>query len=186
MRVLSLTQPWASLVAWGEKAIETRSWSTPYRGPLAIHASSSFPMEAREICRLRIFRESLEGRGIDVDRLSRPRSGYQPLPLGRIVALCALVEIHRTAFIRERIGEVMENGIAFTMKERNFGDFEPGRFAWVLADVQMLKNPIPYRGALGLREVWGREEEIILAQVERVPSTEDEQLGLFGRPCGAR
>ena len=38
MKALTLYQPWATLVAIGAKKIETRSWSTPYRGPLAIHA----------------------------------------------------------------------------------------------------------------------------------------------------
>ena len=38
MKVLTLTQPWATLVAIGAKHIETRSWATSYRGPLAIHA----------------------------------------------------------------------------------------------------------------------------------------------------
>ena len=41
MKTLSLIQPWASLIALGEKRIETRSWGTRYRGPLAIHASLS-------------------------------------------------------------------------------------------------------------------------------------------------
>lgn len=43
MKALTLTQPWASLVALGEKRIETRSWGTSYRGELAIHAAASIP-----------------------------------------------------------------------------------------------------------------------------------------------
>lgn len=39
MKTLSVRQPWASLIAWGEKTIEHRSWSSTYRGPLLIHAS---------------------------------------------------------------------------------------------------------------------------------------------------
>ncbi len=39
MKTLSLLQPWATLVVMGIKQIETRSWSTAYRGPLLIHAS---------------------------------------------------------------------------------------------------------------------------------------------------
>lgn len=38
MKAVTLTQPWATLVAIGAKQIETRSWPTNYRGPLAIHA----------------------------------------------------------------------------------------------------------------------------------------------------
>ncbi len=40
MKALSLRQPWASLIADGHKTIETRTWRTHYRGPLAIHAST--------------------------------------------------------------------------------------------------------------------------------------------------
>ena len=40
MKALSLRQPWASLIADGRKTIETRTWRTYYRGPLAIHAST--------------------------------------------------------------------------------------------------------------------------------------------------
>lgn len=42
MRAISLWQPWASAIALGSKRIETRSWSTSYRGPLAIHAAKSW------------------------------------------------------------------------------------------------------------------------------------------------
>lgn len=36
MRVLSVRQPWASLIASGKKPFEIRSWSTDYRGPVLI------------------------------------------------------------------------------------------------------------------------------------------------------
>lgn len=39
MKVLSIIEPWASLIANGKKSIETRSWKTSYRGELYIHAS---------------------------------------------------------------------------------------------------------------------------------------------------
>ena len=38
IKAITLLQPYAALVAIGAKTIETRSWYTPYRGPLAIHA----------------------------------------------------------------------------------------------------------------------------------------------------
>lgn len=41
MRVLSVRQPWASLIASGRKTIELRSWSTAYRGPVLIISGSS-------------------------------------------------------------------------------------------------------------------------------------------------
>ena len=39
MKMLSIRQPWASLIASGAKGIENRSWPTRYRGPILIHAS---------------------------------------------------------------------------------------------------------------------------------------------------
>ena len=39
MRTLSIRQPWASLIAFSEKTIEVRSWSTSFRGRMLIHAS---------------------------------------------------------------------------------------------------------------------------------------------------
>ncbi len=40
MKALTIQQPWASLVAHGIKDVENRTWSTPYRGKLLIHAAS--------------------------------------------------------------------------------------------------------------------------------------------------
>ena len=39
MRALSVKQPWASLIASGQKTIETRTWRTDYRGDLLIVSS---------------------------------------------------------------------------------------------------------------------------------------------------
>jgi hypothetical protein len=41
IKALSLKQPWANLVASGEKTIETRKWPADYRGPLLIVSSKS-------------------------------------------------------------------------------------------------------------------------------------------------
>lgn len=47
MKALSLRQPWAWLVAAGYKTIETRTWSSKYRGPLLIHASGKWDIVAQ-------------------------------------------------------------------------------------------------------------------------------------------
>lgn len=39
IKALSLHEPWASMIADGEKTIETRMWATSYRGLLAICAT---------------------------------------------------------------------------------------------------------------------------------------------------
>lgn len=38
-RVLSVKQPWAWAIVSGLKHVENRSWATPYRGTIYIHAS---------------------------------------------------------------------------------------------------------------------------------------------------
>lgn len=43
---LSLTQPWAWLIANGCKDIENRSWRIKHRGPCLIHASNSLSRKA--------------------------------------------------------------------------------------------------------------------------------------------
>lgn len=46
MMALSVRQPWAALITGGDKTIECRTWSTPYRGPLLICSSGPDVVEA--------------------------------------------------------------------------------------------------------------------------------------------
>ena len=46
MKVLTLKQPWATLVAEGIKRYEFRSWKTNYRGKILIHAGIGIDKEA--------------------------------------------------------------------------------------------------------------------------------------------
>lgn len=41
MKALSIKQPWASLIAYGIKDIENRTWKTNFRGRIYIHASGT-------------------------------------------------------------------------------------------------------------------------------------------------
>ena len=41
MKVITILQPYALLIALGEKHIETRGWQSGYCGPLLIHAGKS-------------------------------------------------------------------------------------------------------------------------------------------------
>jgi hypothetical protein len=41
MKALSVKQPWANMIASGEKTIETRRWPTCYRGDLLVVSSRS-------------------------------------------------------------------------------------------------------------------------------------------------
>lgn len=51
MRALSLTRPWSSLVLFGGKTIENRTWNTGYRGPVLIHAAKSWDKDAAAYAR---------------------------------------------------------------------------------------------------------------------------------------
>lgn len=45
-KALSFRQPWADLVLEGRKSLDLRTWSTKYRGTLAVYASSEIEREA--------------------------------------------------------------------------------------------------------------------------------------------
>lgn len=140
MRCLSLTQPWASLVAWGEKRIETRSWYTPYRGPIAIHAAKHSPRWASDLCDDEPFRSALLQHGVS--------HGIADLPKGAVIAVCRLVTCLPTGPARLPSPRIPAPGTA----ERTFGDYSAHRYMWFLADVEMLPDPVPAVGHLGLWE----------------------------------
>lgn len=48
MKVLTIRQPWATLIMQGDKRFEFRSWKTTYRGEFLIHAGRTIDKEARE------------------------------------------------------------------------------------------------------------------------------------------
>ena len=124
MKGLSLIQPWASAVTLGAKSIETRSWSTNYRGWVAIHASKGMPLWAKEFTLTEAYRYLM----------------HEPewFPRGAILGAAVLSGVARTEDV-----EIDE-------RERFFGDYSAGRFAWKLENVRVLPAPIPCAGALGL------------------------------------
>jgi len=155
-----MTQPWATLVAFGAKRVETRSWSTSHRGPLAIHAAKGFPMEAQRLCwESEEFREAL-AKGFGHYPLDEPvgnLTGY-PLPRGAVVAVADLQDVIPTERVHrpgrsdwdEQVHYWADDSITIGPTERGFGDFSAGRFAWVLTNVRPLRSPVDVRGALGL------------------------------------
>ena len=58
MKCLSLKQPFADLLALGEKTIELRKWNTKFRGEFLIHASKNIDID------------SCDRLDIDIDKLS--------------------------------------------------------------------------------------------------------------------
>ena len=68
MKAISLKQPWAGMIAQGEKTIETRKWRTFYRGDLLICSSQNMDkIKAIAYCEEPIY--MLKGAGICVINL---------------------------------------------------------------------------------------------------------------------
>lgn len=138
--MLSLLQPWASLVVLGKKKVETRSWQTAYRGPLLIHASL--------------------GKRAALLAAEPPFQKYIPdfslLPFGAIIGSVTLAEVLRI----DRLDFPPEQINRLTLEERAFGDYSPGRFAWMLETPVCFYQPIQIRGALQLWEYEGPLPEL--------------------------
>jgi len=165
IRALTLTQPWATLVALGAKQIETRSWGTSYRGPLAIHAAKglsgfSSPVYFYRLCSTEPFAAALRaaGYGLEPPYAAQLTIDADALPRGAVIAVCRLVDC-------ERIGPACSAVPDHRTPERAFGDYQPGRYMWLLADVQRLPTPIPARGSLGLWN-WTPPPALMLEQVQ--------------------
>lgn len=134
MKALSLTQPWAQLMADGRKHIETRSWppfESAYGQLIAIHASKGW-------------------KRADVQQASAWQYDADRLPRGAIIAIVRLRDAMPTDRVRPGL-------------EAAFGDYAPGRWAWITELVKKLDAPIPCWGHLGL---WGIPPHLA-AQIEK-------------------
>ncbi len=176
MKALTISQPWASLIAEGVKTIETRSRSTKYRGPLAIHAGkvgASFQTQLErdgwdalaevygETDGEQLWHECAAGAGY--------QEGYRMPPFGAVIAMCELVSVVPSTEITWRVGtgwNLHDRRIAvwgdcerthfIGDDERPYGDFTPGRHAWLLADIKPIE-PVAAKGGQGL---WNLPEDL--------------------------
>lgn len=139
MKAISLWQPWASLIAWGAKEYETRSWPTNYRGKLAIHAAKRKPSYNDTLHMKDIFYPVLRANQSPMDY------GLEQLPLGAVLCICELEAVYHTEQVSPYI----------SAQERAFGDYSSGRAAWKLKVVEVFDRPIPVKGMQGLFE-WSK------------------------------
>lgn len=120
MKVLTIKQPWASLIKENIKKIEFRSWKTNYRGVIYIHAGSS----------------------IEKNELPRFSSLNLEYPTSRIIAKATLVDcIEITPEVNEKIKSL--NNIAYGNKDRT-------GYAWILENIEPIDNKKEIKGKLGL------------------------------------
>lgn len=120
MKVITLKQPWATLVAEGIKKYEFRSWRTKYRGKILIHA----------------------GVGVDKEELDKFKNLNLEFPKGKILAEVEIVDCFPlTDELNKKI--ISENNIAYGNKIRT-------GYAWKLDNVKKLKSDKIIKGKLSL------------------------------------
>jgi hypothetical protein len=176
MKAISLWQPWASLIACGAKPYETRHWAPPrdlIGQPIAIHAAKKIDKQAARFAEELMYGQHQPG-GFDLARkldasmsectdLVMGTFGMAVMPIGCVVAIARLAG----AF---QLGTAMtENGVTFArpvhvlapaaipetfvITHDDFGDYAPGRWAWLLEKVQPLNPCPPAKGAQGFFEL---------------------------------
>lgn len=124
MKVLTIKQPWATLIMQGYKRFEFRSWQTKYRGDLLIHA----------------------GKGIDKEAIKRLEK-YLPKELltGKILGKVTLVDcIKMSPEFKERLLKENKDIYAKSSFQENYG--------WQMDNLQVFKEPIEIKGHLSLWE----------------------------------
>ena len=140
MKAISLWQFWASAIALGLKRNETRSWSTNYRGPIAIHAAKRHTRDLEEHFNLLMsrgdFRQTFSAANLH---------SFTMLPKGAVVAVAELVEVVPTEVMLKagRVGDL----------EMNLGDYGINRFAWRLENIRPLPQPYFIAGHQGFFDV---------------------------------
>lgn len=146
MKVISLWQPFASLIFLGVKQHETRGWRFPTKMQgqrIAIHATAKFTPRSEISPDLHALCLEVFGAGYES---SIPRSAI----LGTVV----LVECHE-AELRRR--EASERDIVS-------GNWDSGRYAWELGDVEKFPMAVMAKGQQGWWS-WDPEPEPLTFEI---------------------
>ena len=155
MKAITIHQPFAHYLANGIKRYETRSWSTDYRGLIAIHAGKTWNNDLREQS------ENLKARFVDV-----PDIGSKPAR-GAILAIALLEDVIPTKQLRKTISSL----------ERAVGNYADGRYGWRLKVIERFDTPIPVRGQQGLWN-WDWDDFDISKRIAVVGSRDYTDLSL--------
>lgn len=131
MKVLTLKQPWATLVAEGIKKYEFRSWKTKYRGKILIHA----------------------GAGIDKEAMRQYENMDLKFPSRKIVAIAEIIDCLE---LNEQLNKniIVENNIAYGTKVRT-------GYAWKLENIKKINYNHEVNGQLGLWNINLDEEKMM-------------------------
>lgn len=140
IKVLSVKQPWATLLVIGAKEFETRTINTNYRGELFIHATKRVDFDALELC-----------------YQSNHFKRFIPDPTVLINgAIIGKVEIVSSQPVEKVFPTI-------TPQERAFGNYIDGRVAWQCANAVQFEEPIlGIGGLLGIWELEVEEEDLLI------------------------
>lgn len=120
MKVITIREPFATLIKDKVKLYETRSWKTNYRGEIYIHAAKA--------------RSKASNASTYLKSQENPE---------HIICKCILKDC--IYMDEDFINEVKKN-----KEEYNSGRYEVGRYAWQLEVIEVLEEPIYAKGQLGI------------------------------------
>ncbi len=123
MKVLSIKEPWASLIINGYKEYEFRSWKTKYRGKILIHTS----------------------KGIDKKSIDRFKCYELEYKYGVIIGEAKLIDCIKVDE-KFRNNLINENSIVYSKS------IYVEKYAWHLTNIKKYDKPIEISGHLGLWE----------------------------------
>lgn len=164
MKILSLLQPWATLLVRGHKMVETRSWPTKYRGPVFIHASGSLNKRYKD-SQMTPALQCLEDAFKDHIKVDELR-------FGEIVGMVEIVTTVRTQDLKPFL----------TPQEIAFGDYGKGRWAWECRNPVEFKYTTPCKGQLGVRDFTGKTN-CGLCDSGYIPDRSFHRGDVFQIPC---
>lgn len=141
MKTISIWQPWASAIPAGLKKIEIRGWHPQRQGiqfPLriAIHAAKRWTGDEMAFYAETVLRDPQARAAFAAIGIDGPTD---PLPLGAIIAQATLYGCVLTE-------DLLVDGV--TELEQRWGNFGPGRYGWLLRDIQAM-TPVPCVGRQG-------------------------------------
>lgn len=134
MKAITISQPYATLIANGTKFIENRTWPPNYIGKLAIHA----------------------GRGTQyLDPIALER-----YPTSCVIAVCDLVGcLHiKTIQAAYEKGEGIEGYTAQAIAQMAEHEHAEGPYCWLLKNIQKLRQPVSVRGR---QKLWNFDDSLI-------------------------
>ncbi len=123
MKVLSIKEPYASLILNGYKHIETRSYKTNYRGEIFIHASKKS-----------INSNLLNPYVIEISKNINMNNGH-------IILKANLIDC---IYMDDKFIDNIKNS-----NEYKLGMYEIGRYAWILDNIEAI-YPIKANGKLNI------------------------------------